>query len=254
MCSVFDDAMNGPILYHSMNSDADLLSYARKTSSTSHRPLRVTKSADNSLDQPASKARSSHLSESQALSPSSKDNQTLVPSSPVGLGNNFPSPMIGSRVPILKVSHDTTNTEVVLRGRLDVANMERPYSEGYNQSLSIPRPVYYRENSGSSISSGLSSSLNSQGGSDNSQTGQWVLPTPPTSRGTSPKPYFKYNLSSSTLIPSLSSKSVNHTSLQNDNENNPPVGSSEWEQERWRYWEKIAAEKKSLEAEQETLV
>ncbi|KAH9492629.1 Rho GTPase-activating protein 6, partial [Bulinus truncatus] len=259
MCSVFNDSLNNPVLYHAMNSDADLLNYARKQSLTSHRPLRVTKSADNSLDSPVSKSRATHLSESQAFSPSSKDNQASVPVISTNLGkqrydlsHGFPNLMVGI-LPILRVSQDPTNPEVILRGRLDPGFAERPFSEGYNDSLNIPRPVYLRENSCSSVSSGLSSSLNSQGGSDVNQSGQWVLPTPPTSRGSSPNPSFKNSSSSSTLIaPSLSPVMQKHNFLKRDDENQPPLESSEWE--RWRQWEKIAAEKKSSETEQETLV
>ncbi|CAL1546217.1 unnamed protein product [Lymnaea stagnalis] len=258
MCSVFDDSLNSPYLYHSMNSDADLLSFARKQSSTSHRPLRVTKSADNTLDSPVSKSRATHLSESQAFSPSSRDNQTSVPCNPANLckpkfdiSQAFPSPFM-SRLPVFRVSQDSASPEVVLRGRIESSHCDRPSSEIYNQSLNIPRPMYLRENSTSSMSSGLS--VNSQGGSDINQSGQWVLPTPPTSRGSSPKTCIKSNLSSSTLIASPSPTGFNHSCIHHEDENNPPIGSAEWERERWRHWEKIAAEKINSEAEQETLV
>nr|KAI8757403.1 rho GTPase-activating protein 6-like [Biomphalaria glabrata] len=259
MCSVFEDSMNSPYLYHAMNSDADLLTYTRKQSLTSHRPLRVTKSADNSLDSPVSKSRATHLSESQAFSPTSKDNQASVSSTTSNpgkqrydLGYGFPNPMLGL-LPILRVSQEPVNQDVVMRGRVESGYAERPHSEIYNENLNIPRPVYLRENSYSSVSSGLSSSLNSQGGSDLNQSGQWALPTPPTSRGSSPKPSFKNSSSSSTLIaPSLSPMILKQNFLKQDDENKPPLQSSDWE--RWRHWEKMAAEKKNSESEQETLV
>lgn len=258
MSSVFEDVTGSPVLSHAMNSDADFFAYTKTQSSTSHRPLRVTKSVEDCLDSPVSKSRATHLSDSQVLSDFETMKMLGSNTHPrLDLGHSFPSPL-PSRVPILLVPQDSSaSPEVVLRGRLEVGGGERPVSEGYSQNLSIPRPLYLRENSSSSVSSCLSSSQNSHGGSDgNNQSGQWVLPTPPASRGTSPKPYFRSASSSSTLIPISSAARFNHSHTDEDEGIDKSMShrNPEWERERWRQWEMIASEKRNSEAEQETLV
>lgn len=262
MSSVFEDISGSPVLQHAMNSDSDFFAYAKKQSSTAHRPLRVTKSAENCLESPITKSRATHLSDSQVMSEcegmrmSGSNNYPKTDT----YENNYPSP-VQSHIPILRLPHESSaSPEVVLRGRYEGGSVERPYSEGYCQNLSIPRPLYLRENSNSSVSSCLSSSQNSHGGGSDGlgqSAAHMVLPTPPTSRGSSPKPFFRSASSSSTLIATSTSPSRFNHSHSEDEESNEkvlPHRNTEWERERWRQWEMIASEKRSLEIEQETLV
>lgn len=261
MCSVFEDTFNSPTLHHSINSDADLLAYAQKQTVSSHRPLRVTKSADDSLDSPLPKSRAPHLSDPQTYSPVLKDNYNkavpfnTVPSAQVqfNTGHTYPSP-VPNRNPVLRVCLDSTNPGQVPLIRPSMGSHEKQYGEGFRKSLNIPQPHYFRKNSASSVSSGLSS-LNGHGEYEGGHHGQWILPTPPTSRPSSPKPLLYSASSSSTLIASPASSQISNSQVQDvDYENYPPVGSAEWERERWKHWEKIAAQKKAMETGQETLV
>ncbi|BFZ24242.1 hypothetical protein BsWGS_27281 [Bradybaena similaris] len=262
MGSVFEESSGSPILHHTSNSDADLIAFVRKHTAASHHPLRITKSADDSLDSSLSNSMDPDLSEFQTLSFVSRDNYRESPSNPAfqleqkfNSNNNHHSP---NRIPVLKMPSEQANSEVVLRSRLETGNFERPYSEGYSQCLNIPRPLYLRENSNSSTSSVASSSRNSYGGSEKTQLVQRILPTPPRSRASSPKLLSQTaspSSSSSTLIASPSNSQLNHLSSHSDScENSLPIGSTEWEKERWKYWEKLATQKKTSEAEQETLV
>lgn len=265
MGSVFEEPSGSPILHHTANSDADLIAFVRKHAAASHHPLRITKSADDSLDSSLSNSMDPDLSEFQTLSFVSRDNNRAIPSNPASQleqkfnsNNNHHSP-VANRIPVLKMPSEQANSEVVLRSRLETGNFERPYSEGYNQCLNIPRPLYLRENSNSSTSSVASSSRNSYGGgSEKAQLVQRILPTPPRSQASSPKLLSQTaspSSSSSTLIASPSNSQLNHLSSHSDScENNLPIGSTEWEKERWKYWEKLAKQKKTSEAEQETLV
>lgn len=239
-----------------MNSDADLLAYAQKQTTASHRPLRITKSADDSLDSPVLKSRVALLSESQALSPASKDNHMAMPFNTIPSVHQFnthdshSSPLL-NRVPVLRVYSESTVPD---SSRSIVGSTEYPCSEGFNKNLNIPRPLYYRGSSSSSISSDLSS-LNGHGWSENGFSGQWVLPTPPTSRSASPKALFQSSSSSSTLIASPAPSLISHPQVQDASyDYKPPFGSAEWERDRWKHWEKIAAQKKNIEKGQETLV
>ena len=280
MCSVFES----PDSTHS----ATTTHHRPLRDSTHHRPLRVTKSADDNLDSPVSKSRATHLSESQAISPSSKDN--------LRFDYETSSILKSSRVPTVKVSphlggsESNNSSDVMLRAATATAGVnvgERPHSENYSQSLAaphnlnIPRPGYLRENSSSSFSSGLSSSINSNGGSDTGHLGlpachhppppgsevtqhltHWGLPTPPGSRESSPKPA---SSSSPSCFRSTSSSSTLINSRSQDSFCNPAAASpvymtewdrerGEWERERWQYWERVARDKKNSEQEQETLV
>ena len=355
MCSVFEEsATNSPLLFHrTLRAGAGTnvaVDGGNNATTSHHRPLRVSRSADNSLDSPVSKSRATHLSDSQAMtgpgresraaahphsqslsySPSQHSQHYLEPqlTPPSSLtpplsgtsGQNFetsshhyhhhhphhhhhhhnhhhhhqhqvsgfPNPLPELRVhpsdsPLSSIGSTAaalagaTGAVVVLRGKPQTLQVSaasglpsRPHSEGYHLNLNIPRPVYMREDSAASSygSSGsgdaLSSSLNSHLSSDNTATNTsnkltetWGLPTPPTSRGSSPSPkaaFFSSTSSSSTLIPASSSPHLNNNS--DYDENQPPLGSAEWERERWKHWEKVAAEKsrKNAEAEQETLV
>lgn len=258
--SVFEDSASYPTQYHTVNSDADLLAFARRQTSASHRPLRITKSADDSLESPTS--RSPALPSRNSLL-TSRDNQKPSSSNPVPpvqlqyeSGHGYPSP-VPNRIPELKKPHDSaTQEEVVHRGRLELGKLDRPYSEGFNQSLNIPRPLYVREKSYSSASSGHSSALNNHSGSDSGSSGHWIISTPPVPQTPSPKQFFQPPSSpSSTLIPSLTSSQLNHALAQGDSyTRNTSSGSHEWEKERWKYWEKLAAQKQTPDTEQETLV
>ena len=345
MCSVFEDSTtNSPMLFHPGLHGGGAMAVDKGNVTTSHhRPLRVSRSADNSLDSPVSKSRATHLSDSQAMPGPGRDIRTtgvphtqslsyspsqhsqhldaqltppssLTPPLPGTSGQNFeasshhhhqhhhhhhhhhyhqhqpsafPNPLPELRVhpsdsPLSSIGSTAaaiagaTGAIVVLRGKPQTLQVgaasgvaSRPHSEGYHSNLNIPRPLYMRENSAASSfgSSGsgdaLSSSLNSHLSSDNTATNistrlsdTWGLPTPPTSRGSSPSPkaaFFSSTSSSSTLIPSSSPHLNNNSDYE---ENHPPMGSAEWERERWRHWEKVAAQKsrKNAEAEQETLV
>ncbi|GFS27721.1 rho GTPase-activating protein 6 [Elysia marginata] len=353
MCSVFEDSTtNSPMLFHpSLRGAVGGSGVADKGSvvtTSHHRPLRVSRSADNSLDSPVSKSRATHLSDSQAMPGPGRDTRaaglphshslsyspsqhsqhsiphqhlearltppsSLTPPLPATQSHNFeagsnhhhrhhqphhhhhqhhhsgfPNPLPELRVhpsdsPLSSIGSTAaaiagaTGAIVVLRGKPQTLQVgaasglpSRPHSESFHSNLNIPRPLYMRENSAASSygSSGsgdaLSSSINSHLSSENTATNMsnrltdtWGLPTPPTSRGSSPSPkaaFFSSASSSSTLIPASSSPHLNNN--EGYEESHPPMGSAEWERERWKHWEKVAAEKsrKNAEAEQETLV
>ncbi|CAG5122100.1 unnamed protein product, partial [Candidula unifasciata] len=263
MGSVFEESSNSPILYHATNSDADLIALARKQTAASHRPLRITKSADDSLDSPPPNSSDLDPSLFQTSTPVSRDIYKTLPSKPAfqpekfNSNHSYPSP-VSNRIPVFQLQCEQENTEVVLRNRLEIGSFDRPCSEGYNQCLNIPRPLYLRENSGSSTNSVASSSRNSYGGSDNPKFGQQILLTPPRSRASSPKQLFQTaspSSSSTTLTASPTSSQIVHLTSHIDScRHNLPIGSTEWEKERWKYWERLATQKKTSEAEQETLV
>ncbi|XP_046369426.2 rho GTPase-activating protein 6-like isoform X1 [Haliotis rufescens] len=230
--SVFDDS-DSPSMPHSPSSDADLLCHSRGYMGV-HQTLRSSKSADPCT--PLAQRKPGIVIEERRTASSSDDR----PKVRVNIEKTT-SPLVSrsqrtSRTPMVKVSRDSSSPEVLLRPHVDIRG-DRPYSEGYSHSLSIPKPSYLRENSSSSISSYLSST-NSPGGSDTSI--QWSNQSPPSSSTSSPRPIRR---SSSQRRP-----------LNLNQGDDAPVGSAEWQRERWRHWEMIAADKKGEGYEQETLV
>nr|KAG5707766.1 hypothetical protein BaRGS_015926 [Batillaria attramentaria] len=292
MCSVFDESEYCQSLPHSANSDADLLSLARRKGA-GHSPLRVSRSADPWTDPPQrSSSTSNPFAEGRRVSSLDNAGERLTDSpspqdsphkllSPRG-GNSSSAAATSPRPPLVTVSADSPSPEVVMRstsgrrraqegpvsvsasgsvlasGRPGVLVRERPFSEAYAGSLTIPQPAYMRENSASSASSSYLSSSgghSSHLGSDSS--GHWVLPTPtpPASRGASPQTQRR----SVTSAPAGSRRRTTQTSSSRSDDDDgcasPAVGSPEWQRERWRHWELITAGRNGGgEKEQETLV
>ncbi|RUS87254.1 hypothetical protein EGW08_005006, partial [Elysia chlorotica] len=79
MCSVFEDSTtNSPMLFHpSLHGPygGTSLDKGNAVTTSHHRPLRVSRSADNSLDSPVSKSRATHLSDSQAMPGPARDSR-----------------------------------------------------------------------------------------------------------------------------------------------------------------------------------
>lgn len=154
-----------------------------------------------------------------------------------------PNPL---RTPRVKISKDGSSPETVLR-RPRLGYADRPLSENITNSLAIPKPNYTRQSSCSNVGSNVNTSTTSSpAGSESSE--QWSLPTPPASGSNSPKSPRKVTSSQRPLGIRESSSSSRL------NKSAPPGGYPEWERERWRQWEMLAAENNDDSYEKETLV
>jgi hypothetical protein len=120
---------------------------------------------------------------------------------------------------------------------------ERPLSENLSNSLAIPKPHYSRQHSSSAINNPTNTSPSDSSISSDNNSGQWLLPTPPSTAGSTPKTPRAY---SSRQKP-LSFASANRSPRT-------PFANSEWERERWRQWELLAKENVDDKYEKETLV
>lgn len=144
-----------------------------------------------------------------------------------------------SRPPRVQITKELSSPAVIRRHRSELT--ERPQSENLSNSLAIPKPHYSRQHSASALNNQTNTSpLNNP---ISSESEQWLLPTPPSTAGSTPKTPRAYSSRQRPLGFSSANRSPR-----------TPFANSEWERERWRQWELLAKENVDDNFEKETLV
>lgn len=152
------------------------------------------------------------------------------------------------KTPRVKISRDSSSPEIIRRVRS--GQIERPKSEigSRSQALTIPKPIYMRQNSCSSTGSYNTSSNASPVGSESS--GQWLLPTPPPSVSNSPKSPWR----TANKYTSSQQRPLGMLSETYDRSRAASFGAADLNREKWQHWENLTSNKPEDSYEQETLV
>ncbi|KAL3880054.1 hypothetical protein ACJMK2_032325 [Sinanodonta woodiana] len=252
--SVFDEADTSS-LPHYTSSDVDV----RNFGSSLQPPLRVAKSAEVLTP---NTTRRNFFSNQNNSDKYKRDNSVVIGDRPkFHLRNDHsPSPPVIAQslnTPRVIVSREKSNSpEVNLRSHSMRNDNERPVSASYVDNLAIPNPYYSRQNSIPNVNTNPVSKTQEALRPSHS-TGQMSIlnSTPslhPSSLGTSVT-----NMHRSSTSPRMTKKitSSRQRPLEmNDTEHGAPVGSPQWQKEKWRHWESIAADNPADSYDQETLV